>query len=133
MRLGVGDFQAMAVGRLTERMLKQEGILEPFMKNVDMVGGTAPKLCLPVCMNSIDAAINLTATAKTFDHCSDIVMIEPDKVLYSTFPVALTKYAKSSDKAMSFFNFVQTPTARTIFEKYGFGLYFEPRPDQYME
>jgi molybdate transport system substrate-binding protein len=69
MRLGVGDFQAMAVGRLTEKMLKQEGILDPFMKNVDVVGGTAPKLCLPICMNSIDAAINLQATAKTFDHC----------------------------------------------------------------
>jgi accessory colonization factor AcfC len=84
-------------------------------------------------MNSIDAAINLTATAKTFDHCSEIVLIEPEKVLYSTFPVALTKYAKSSDKAVKFFNFVQTPAARKIFEKYGFGLYFEPGPDQYME
>jgi molybdate transport system substrate-binding protein len=133
MRLGVGDFQAMAVGRLTEKMLKQEGILEPFMKNVEVVGGTAPKLCLPVCMNSIDAAINLTATAKTFDHCTDIVLIDKDKVLYSTFPVALTRYARSSDKAMRFFNFVQTSTAKKIFDKYGFGLYFEPRPDQYME
>jgi molybdate transport system substrate-binding protein len=133
MRLGVGDFQAMAVGRLTEEMLKQAGILDPFMKNVVVVGGTAPKLCLPVCMNSIDAAINLTATAKTFDHCSDIVLIDKERVLYSTFPVALTKYAKSSDKAMKYFNFVQTPSAREIFDQHGFGLYFEPRPDQYME
>jgi molybdate transport system substrate-binding protein len=133
MRLGVGDFQAMAVGRLAEKMLKQEGILEPFMKNVVVVGGTAPKLCLAVCMNSIDAAINLTATAKSFDHCTDIVQIDKDKVLYSTFPVALTKYAKASDKAIKFFNFVQTPTAKEIFQKHGFGLYFEPRPDQYME
>jgi accessory colonization factor AcfC len=103
------------------------------MKNVEVVGGTAPKLCLPVCMNSIDAAINLMATAKTFDHCTDIVLIDKDKVLYSTFPVALTRYARSSDKAMRFFNFVQTSTAKKIFDKYGFGLYFEPRPDQYME
>jgi accessory colonization factor AcfC len=114
-------------------MLTQEGILEPFMQNVDVVGGTAPKLCLPVCMNSIDAAINLTATAKTFSHCSEIVLIEPEKVLYSTFPVALTKYAKSSEKAMKYFKFVQSPTAREIFDKHGFGLYFEPRPEQYME
>jgi ABC-type molybdate transport system substrate-binding protein len=47
--------------------------------------------------------------------------------------VALTKYAKASDKAIKFFNFVQTPTAKEIFQKHGFGLYFEPRPDQYME
>jgi molybdate transport system substrate-binding protein len=133
LRLGVGDFEAMAVGRLTKEMLTREQILEPFMENVEVVGGTAPKLCLPVCMNSIDAAINLTATAKTFDHCTDIVLIDPEKVVYSTFPVALTRYARNDADALRYFEFVQSPQARKIFAEHGFGLYFEPRPDQYVE
>jgi molybdate transport system substrate-binding protein len=133
MRLGVGDFEALAVGRLTKVMLEREGIFDPFMANVEVIGGSATKMCLPVCMNSIDAVINWAGTAQTFDHCTDIVLIEPEKVLYSTFPVALTKYAKSSDKAMKYFNFVQSPRGKAIFEKYGFGLYFEATPERYVE
>jgi molybdate transport system substrate-binding protein len=133
MRLGVGDFEAMAVGRLAREMLKRAGIFDQFMKNVVVVGGSAPKLCLPICMNSIDAAINLTATAKTFDHCSDIVLIDKERVMYSTFPVALTIYARKKEEAMKYFDFMQSPKARKIFEKHGFGIYFDPKPEQYLE
>jgi molybdate transport system substrate-binding protein len=133
MRLGVGDFEAMAVGRLAKEMLKRAGILDQFMKNVVVVGGSAPKLCLPVCMNSIDAAINLTATAKTFDHCSDIVLIDKERVMYSTFPVALTIYARKKEEAMKYFHFVQSPKGKKIFEKHGFGIYFDPKAEQYLE
>jgi molybdate transport system substrate-binding protein len=133
MRLGVGDFEALAVGRLTKVMLEREGLSDKFMANVDFIGGSATKMCLPVCMNSVDAVINWAGTAQTFDHCSDIVLIEPEKVLYSTFPVALTQYAKNNGDAMKYFNFVQSPPAKKIFEKHGFGLYFEPTPDRYVE
>lgn len=133
MRLGVGDFEAMAVGRLAKEMLKRAGIFDQFMKNVVVVGGSAPKLCLPVCMNSIDAAINLTATAKTFYHCSDIVLIDKERVMYSTFPVALTIYARKKEEAMKYYNFMQCPKARKILEKYGYGIYFDPKPEQYLE
>ena len=133
MRLGVGDFEALAVGRLSEAILKRAKIFDEFMKNVVMVAGSAPKLCLPVCMNSIDAAINLTATAKTFSHCSDIVLIDKERVMYSTFPIALTIYSGKKEEAMKYFNFAQSPKARKIFEKHGFGIYFDPKPEKYLE
>jgi molybdate transport system substrate-binding protein len=133
MRLGVGDFKALAVGRLAEVMLKEAGIFDPFMKNVEVIGGSATKMCLPVCMNSIDAAINWAGTVKTFDHCSDMVLIDKERVMYSTFPVALTKYADKEGAAMRYFDFVQSPKAREIFEKHGYGLYFDPKPEQYVE
>ena len=133
MRLGVGDFEALAVGRLTEAMLKRAGIFDEFMKNVVVVGGTAPKLCLAVCMNSIDAAINWVPTAKTFNHCLDIILIDKETVMYSTFPVALTIYARKKEEAKKYFEFCQSPKARKVFEKYGYGLYFEPKPEQYLE
>jgi molybdate transport system substrate-binding protein len=133
MRLGVGDFEALAVGRLTKVMLEKQGILDAFMANVDVIGGSATKMCLPVCMNSIDAAVNWAGTAQTFTHCSDIVLIDPEKVMYSTFPVALTRYAKNNADALAYFNFVQSPRGKAIFEQHGFGLYFEPKPEQYVE
>ena len=133
MRLGVGDFEAMAVGRLAREMLKRAGIFDQFMKNVVVVGGSAPKLCLPVCMNSIDAAINWVPTAKTFSHCSDIVLIDKERVMYSTFPVALTIYARKKGEAMKYFDFVQSEKGRKIFAEYGYGLYFDPKPEQYLE
>lgn len=133
MRLGVGDFEAMPVGRLARVMLKRAGIFNEFMKNVVVVGGTAPKLCLPVCMNSIDAAINFIPTAKTFSHCLDIVLIDKERVMYSTFPVALTKYSKNKKKAKKYFDFVQSEKGEKIFAEHGFGLYFDPKPEQYLE
>ena len=132
-RLGVGDFKALAVGRLTEKMLKRNGIYDEFMKNVVTTGGSATKLCLPVCMNSLDAVINFIPTIKNFDHCSDIVLIDEKKVLYSTFPVALTKYSKNRDLAKKYFDFILSPKGRNIFKEYGFGHYFDPGPDQYVE
>jgi molybdate transport system substrate-binding protein len=133
MRLGVGDFKALAVGRLSEVMLKRAGIFDPFMENVEVIGGSATKMCLPVCMNSIDALINWAGTAKTFDHCSDMVLIDKERVMYSTFPVALTKYAGKEGDAMKYFEFVQSQKAGEIFEKHGFGIYFDPKPEQYVE
>ncbi len=134
LRLGVGDFKALAVGRLTEVMLKRAGLFDPVMKNVELTGGGATKMCLPVCMNSIDAIINWSGTAKTFSHCSDIVPIDKKRLMYSTFPVALTRYAApKKEAAMKYYAFVQSPQAREIFIKFGFGLDFEPDENQYLE
>lgn len=133
LKLGVGDFKALAVGRLTEKMLERNGIYDEFMKNVVVTSGTATKLCLPVCMNSLDAVINFIPTARNFDHCSDIVLIDKKQVLYSTFPVALTKYSKNRDLAKKYFDFLLSPRGQKIFKEYGFGPYFDPKPDQYLE
>jgi len=133
MRLGVGDFEALAVGRLTQVMLKKHGLFDPFMARVEVIGGSATKLALPVCMNSIDAAINWIDTAKSFDHCADIVRIDPDRVMYSTFPVALTTFARANADAMAYFDFFRSPEGKQILEKQGYGLYFDPRPEQYVE
>ena len=133
MRLGVGDIQSMAVGRLAKAIFERLGTFDEFMKNVVVAGGTAPKLCLPVCMNSIDATINLMQTAKSFSHCLDIVLIDKEKVMYSTFPVALTTYCRRKDEAIKYYEFVQSEKGRKIFVKHGLGLYFDPNPWQYLK
>jgi len=133
MKLGIGDSEATAVGRITEVMLKRLGYFDKFMKNVILVQGTATKLALSVCMNSVDAAINWLPTAKPFSHCSDTVLIDKKKVMYSTAPVALCIYSKKKEQAKKYFDFVLSPEGRRIFAEHGYGLYFEPKPDQYLE
>ncbi len=132
-KIGAGDPEGMAVARLTVPMLKRLGYYDQFMENVIFVQATANKLALSVCMNSIDAAINWLPTAKSFSHCSDIVLIDKEKVMYSTAPVALCKYSKRKEQAQKFFDFVLSPEGKKIFREHGYGLYFEPKPEQYYE
>lgn len=125
-KVGVGELDALAVGRLTDKMLKESGIYEDVMKNVVLKGGSAIKLMLPLAMKNLDAEINFMSTAQSFSDKVDMIKIDPKKLRYSVAPIGMTTYTKNKKGAQKYLDFVGSKEGRAIFAKYGFEAYFNP-------
>jgi molybdate transport system substrate-binding protein len=126
LKVGVGEKEALAVGRLTEKMLKELGIYEDVMKNVVLTGGSASKLILPLAMKNLDAEINWMATAQAFAEKVDIIKIDPNKLKYSVAPMGMTVYSKNKEASKKYLDFVGSKEGHEIFAKFGFAAYFDP-------
>jgi len=126
LKVGVGELEVLAVGRLTDKMLKELGIYEDVMKNVVMKGGSAIKLMLPLAMKNLDAEINFMATAAAFADKIDTIKIDPKKLKYSVAPIGMTTYTKNKEAAQKYLDFVASKEGQAIFAKFGFAAYFDP-------
>jgi molybdate transport system substrate-binding protein len=126
LKVGVGELDVLAVGRLTDKMLKELGIFEDVMKNVELKAGSAIKLILPLAMGNLDAEINFMPTVKAFADKVDIITIDPKKLKYSVAPIGMTTYTKNKEAARKYLDFVASEEGRAIFGKLGFEAYFDP-------
>jgi molybdate transport system substrate-binding protein len=126
LKVGVGEEEALAVGRLTVKMLKALGLYEDIMKNVVLTAGSASKLVLPLAMGNLDAEINWMATCLAFAEKVDIIKIDPKKLKYSVAPIGMTVYSKNKAEAKKYLDFVGSEEGQEIFGKYGFAAYFDP-------
>ncbi|MBW2195129.1 MAG: molybdate ABC transporter substrate-binding protein, partial [Deltaproteobacteria bacterium] len=115
LKVGIGEKEALAVGRLTDKMLKELGIYEDVMKNVVLTGGSASKLMLPLAMKNLDAEINWMATAMAFTDKVDIITIDPKKLKYSVAPIGMTTYSKEKEASQKYLDFVISKEAQDIF------------------
>ena len=125
LKVGVGEAEALAVGRLTEQMLKALGLYEDVMKNVVLTAGSASKLVLPLAMGNLDAEINWMATCLAFADKVDIIKIDPKKLKYSVAPMGMTTYTKKKEASKKYLDFVGSKEGRAIFDKFGFAAYFD--------
>ncbi|MBW1862443.1 MAG: molybdate ABC transporter substrate-binding protein [Deltaproteobacteria bacterium] len=126
LKVGIGEKEALAVGRLTDKMLKELGLYEDIMKNVVLTAGSASKLVLPLAMKNLDAEINWLATCMAFADKVDIIYIDPKKLKYSVAPMGMTTYSKEKEASQKYLDFVGGPEGRAMFEKFGFAAYFDP-------
>jgi molybdate transport system substrate-binding protein len=124
--VGLGEEDALAVGRLSVRMFRKLGIYEDIMKNVVFEGGSATKLIMPVAMGNLDAVINWMPVAIMWKEKVDFVKIDPNKLMYSLAPIGMTSYSRKKEWAQQFLDFVASEEGRAIFEKYGYEPYFDP-------
>ena len=124
--VGVGEKDALAVGRLTVKMLGELGIYDDVMQNVEFEGGSATKLIMPVAMGNLDAVINWMPVAMIWKEKVDFVKIDPEKLMYSVAPIGMTTYSKKKDLARQYLEFVTSAEGQAIFQQYGFAPYFDP-------
>jgi molybdate transport system substrate-binding protein len=127
LKVGVGEEEALAVGRLTAKMLKEQGLYEDVMKNVVLTGGSASKLMLPLAMGNLDAEINWMATCLAFKDKVDMIKIDPKKLKYSVAPIGMTTYTKKKEAARKYLEFVESEEGSAIFKEHGFAAYFDPK------
>jgi molybdate transport system substrate-binding protein len=126
LKVGVGEAEALAVGRLTVKMLKELGLYEDIMKNVVLTAGSASKLVLPLAMKNLDAEINWMATCLAFADKVDKIKIDPKKLKYSVAPIGMTTYSKKKEATKKYLDLVRSEEGQAIFGKFGFKAYFDP-------
>jgi len=125
LRVGIGEPDALAVGRLTERMLKDLGLYEDVMKNVVLTGGSATKLIIPLAIGNLDAEINWRAVTRQFQEKVDTILIDPNKLKYSIAPIGITTFTKEKELAKEYLDFVVSDEGRALFSQHGYDIYFD--------
>jgi len=123
LRLGFGDFEAVAAGKLAKEAMVKAGVFEAAQKNLTQSALNVVELGNAVKLGHIDAAIVWDATAALFDsHEVEIVPIEPQYSVYSPIPIGILTFSEKKPEAKKFLDFLSTDEAGEIFQKHGYSL-----------
>ncbi len=119
LRVGLGDPQACAIGKVTVDILKLNGIkLAHVEPNVVFRSLTVNELGLQIKTGKIDATIVWDAIAAQYPEEGEIVSIPKDSNVISTVPIAVLRSSKRPREAAAFQQFVVSEEARAIFAKH---------------
>ncbi len=119
-----GDPGACAIGRLGEKILKKNGILEAVENNITSRAATVNELVVNMAMRQADASVIWKANLYGMENKVDYVMIDEDKNIIKKIPIGTLTFSEKQGIAKKFVDFVGD-TGKDIFAKYGFIKYEE--------
>lgn len=119
-RLGLGDPQAMALGRTAEEILNKSGQGEAIRRNVTVHAATVKQLALYVLDGNVDAAIIGMADAAQNAGKLVFVTIPADWYTPDQVPVAVLTTAVDPVAAKRFADFLASERGLAVFQRFGF-------------
>jgi molybdate transport system substrate-binding protein len=119
-KVGIGDPQAMALGRTAEQILDRIPEGPAIRANVVVRAATVKQLATYVLDGNVDAAIVGAADAAQNPGKFTLVTIPPDLYQAERVPVAVIKASANPKEAEQFAAFLATDKALAVFARYGF-------------
>jgi molybdate transport system substrate-binding protein len=127
-RLGLGDPQAVAIGRAARECLVKAGVWQQAQRNLVMSGQNVSELGNAVKLKQLDAAIVWDATAAMYGPKEIVTMVIPaEHTVCSPVPAAALKFTKNPREAQAYLDFLASAEATRVFVKHGFGP--PPKPE----
>jgi molybdate transport system substrate-binding protein len=121
-RLGLGDPQAVAIGRAARECLVKAGLWTRVEKNLVMSAQNVTELSNAVKLKQLDAAIVWDATAAMYGPREIVTMAIPAKhAVCSPVPAAALKFTKNPSESQAYLDFLASAEATRVFVKHGFG------------
>lgn len=121
-RLGLGDPEAVAIGRAARECLVRAGVWQAAKKNLVMSAQNVTELSNAVKMKHLEAAIVWDATAALYNQREmRTIPIEAKYATCSPVPAGVLKFSKSGKEAQAYVSFLASAEAKKIFLKHGFG------------
>lgn len=130
LRVGLGDPQACAVGRVTEQILEKAGVREQVERNVVFRSLTVNELGTQIKVGKLDAAIVWDAIARQYTDAGMIVEIPSEANIISSVPVAVLKTSAYPEAARRFQRFATSERGRAIFARHGYTTSYPGRQPQ---
>jgi molybdate transport system substrate-binding protein len=121
LRVAIGDPEAIAIGPMTERILKRADIFEAVERNVTIKGACVPELANALATHSADAGIIWDVMAVQNAKDVDAFPIDPKYNEASEVLVSRLTCSKHPEEARKFVAFLTSDEAAAIFHKYGYG------------
>jgi molybdate transport system substrate-binding protein len=120
-RISIGEPRSVPVGQYATEVFKNLGIFDRVQSKF-VLGNNVKSVLTAVETGDVDAGIVYITDAKGSDKVT--VAAVADRSLHSPilYPIALLKSSKFPDAAKQYVDFLQSSPAKTIFEKYGFGI-----------
>jgi len=118
----IGDSKAAAIGKLADRILKENGIYDAVDNNTIARGATVNELVVYTSMKQADASIIWEDLIVNSDKM-EIVEIPREQNIIKIIPIGTLAFSENKDAARKFVDFVAAPEGKAIFEKHGFTAY----------
>jgi len=122
-RIGLGDPKAAAIGKTSVEILRKNNLEKQVNKNVVTRTATVNELVVYLGLNQVDAAVIWEDNAVAAAAKVDLVPIPRDQNRVETIPAAVLTLSKQKKHARRFIDFLRSPKAKEILEKYGFKPY----------
>lgn len=123
LRIGLGDFEAVAAGKAAKEVLEKAGLLKEVVKNRVMSALNVIELGNGVKLNHLDAAIVWDATAALYKPSELTTLpIAEELSVYSPIPAAVLVDSQQPEEAARFVHFLGGPEAARIFRKHGYSV-----------
>lgn len=119
-RIGLGDPQAMALGRTAEQILDKSGQGEAIRRNVTVRAATVKQLALYVLDGNVDAAIIGNSELAQTPGKLVAVAIPPAWYEAEYAAVAVLKSSAQPDAARRFAAYLASDAGLAVFQRYGF-------------
>jgi molybdate transport system substrate-binding protein len=120
-RISIGEPRSVPAGQYATEVLQNLGILDQ-VKSKLVLGSNVKSVMTAVETGDVEAGIVYATDAQSSDKVT--VVITADEKLHSPilYPIAVLKSSKSIDASKRYVEFLQSNTAKAVFEKYGFGI-----------
>ncbi len=118
-RLGLGDEQAAAIGKVSRAWLTRLGAWPAIKKNVVLTAGTVTELAVQLSVHALDAAVIWNATANQFANKVRVVQ-RGDSQSRIGAPIGVLRFSRYPNLAQAFVDFVTSPAAAPVLRKHGF-------------
>jgi len=122
LRLGLGDPQAVAIGRAARECLVKAGLWKQVEKNLVMSAQNVTELSNAVKLKQLDAAIVWDATAAMYGPKEVVTIpIPAQHAVCSPVPAAALKFTRNPRETQAYLSFLASAEGRRTFVKHGFG------------
>jgi len=121
-RVALADAKAAAIGKVSNALLKKNGLQEQVAKNVAVRPGTTNQLLIYAATGQVDACIAWEDQA-TWGQAKgkvDIVHIPSSQNALKTIPAAVVSYSKQAESAQDFIDYIASPEGKALWQKWGF-------------
>ena len=120
-KLGLGDSDACAIGRISKQILEKNDIAwEDLQKNLVFQSLTVNELGMQIQAKAIDAVIVWDAMARYYSDHGDEIPIPVEKNVISTVDIGVLKFSKHQEIAREFVEFITSEAGKKIFQKHNY-------------
>ena len=126
-KLGLGDSEACAIGRISKKILEKNNIKwEDIQKKLAFKSFTVNELGMQIQTQTLDAVIVWDATAKYYSEHGDEIPIAIENNVISTVDIGVLKFTKHQELAERFVDFVTSEKGKAILKKH----HYSTRPPE---
>ncbi len=115
----LGDEKSAAIGKLSQKILKDNGLFEGVEKNLEAKAATVNELVVYMSMKQADASIIWEDNVMGVDEI-EMVEIAKEKNKIKTIPVCIVKNSEKQELASKFVDFVTSEEGKQIYKDFGF-------------
>lgn len=115
----LGDERSAAIGKTSQKILKQKGILEKVEENVVSKDATVNEVMVHIAMEQADACIIWEDNVANVDEV-EIVEIEEEFNDIKIIPIGILTFTEKPEEAKKYLDFVASKEGKAIFVKHGF-------------